>query len=179
MGLNDDIRELLDRTSSPKLKVVTARKVLVGGAADALDTFSESTTDGTAWPFTGMARNNGGSGYIVKAHAMLQTTNLTPRWVLLLFTKRPTCNLNDNVTNTALLFADIDIYVGKIDFPAMEDIGTGVSESMATPSTVGNLLLAYTCAGDSTSLYGVAASRDGLTPTAKDELRFNLTVERH
>lgn len=176
------LQELLDLTKGlyhPKLVVVSDYKLVVGGASDILDVLSEAILTGTPWGFTRPAKKNGGSGYIVKAHAMLQTTNLTPRLVLFLFTKRPTCTFNDNVVNTALVLADMGFYIGKIDFPAMEDIGTGVSEAVATPSTVGNLPLAFKCASNSNILVGVVATRDIVTPTASDRLQINLTIEQY
>lgn len=178
MSILDVLNDIKDLAHQPKLKVVQAHKILVGGASDILDILSESTTVGTHWGFAGVAKKNGGSGYIVKAHALLQSTAKTPRLVIFLFTQTPTCVLNDNAVNTALKFEDRHIYVGKIDLPAMEDIGTGVSEAVATPSTVGNLPLAFKCASDSSGLYGVVATRDVVTPTALDELSIRLTVEQ-
>lgn len=178
MSILDVLTDIKNLMYQPKLKVVQNHKSLVGGACVAGDVLSESTSNGSAWTFDRIAKKNGGDGYIVKAHALLQTTAKTPRLVLFLFTKPPTCVVNDNVENTALLLADRSFYVGKIDLPAMEDIGTGVSEAVATPSTVGNLPLAFTCASDSAELYGIVATRDDVNPTALDELSIRLTVEQ-
>lgn len=161
------------------VKTVSVIKSLVGGAAAALDVLSESTSAGTAWTFSNMARENGGSGYITKVHAICETTALTARLVVFIFTATPTCELDDNKANTALLHADLANYVGKIDLPAMEDIGTGDSEAVATPSTTGNLPMAFTCASDSRNLLAVVATRDAITPTATDDLVIRLSADQY
>lgn len=161
------------------VKTVSVTKSLVGGACSAGDILSESTSAGTAWTFSAIARLNGGSGYITKVHAICETTALTPRLVVFIFTVAPTSELDDNKANTALLHADLANYVGKIDLPAMEDIGTGDSEAVATPSTVGNLPMAFTCASDADDLYAVVATRDIVTPTATNDLVLRLTVEQY
>lgn len=163
-------------TVSGVLKTVTAFKVLVGGVCSAEDVLSESTTGGTPWTFPGMARKNGGTGYIVKAFALLQTTALTPRLTIFLFRENPTSALNDNVANTAVILADRYIFVGQIDLPAMEDLG-GMSGTIATPSTGGNLPLAFECSAISNDLKGIVVARDAVTPTALDLLFIGLTVE--
>ena len=160
-------------------KTVSVTKSLVGGAAAALDVLSESTSAGTAWTFLKMGRINGGSGYITKVHAICETTALTARLVVFIFTATPTSELDDNKANTALLHADLANYVGKVDLPAMEDIGTGDSEAVATPSTAGNLPMAFTCASDANDLYAVVATRDAITPTATDDLVIRITAEQY
>jgi len=162
-----------------KVKTVSVTKVITtGGAYSALDVVSNSTSAGTAWTFSGIARTAGAGGYITKVHVISETTNITPRLVLFIFTATPTCALNDNAANTALLHADLADYVGKVDLPAMEDIGTGDSEATATPSTTGNLPLAFTCAA-ADDLYGVLATRDAFTQTAGDDMVVRVTVEQY
>ncbi len=161
------------------VKTISVTKSLVGGAAAAGDVLSESTSAGTAWAFSRIVRINGGSGYITKVHAICETTALTARLVVFVFTAAPTSELDDNKANTALLHADLANYVGKVDLPAMEDIGTGDSEAVATPSTVGNLPLAFTCASDADDLFAVVATRDAITPTATDDLVIRLSVDQY
>ena len=160
-------------------KTVSVTKILVGGAAAALDVLSESTSAGTAWTFSKMARIDGGSGYITKVHAICETTALTARLVVFIFTATPTSELDDNKANTALLHADLANYVGPVPLPAMEDIGTGDSEAVATPSTTGNLPMSFTCASDANDLYVVVATRDAITPTALDELVIRITADQY
>jgi len=102
-----------------------------------------------------------------------------PSLTLFLFKAIPTSNLNDNVANTALLHADLDNYVGKVDFPALDDLG-GDSEAVATPSTDGNLPMAFICAAGDDSLYGVLVTRDAITDeNAGDDMTVRLTVEQY
>ncbi len=150
-----------------------------GSAAyDIGDVLSENSTGGTAYTFSAIAKVNNGTGYIVKSHVISETTALTPRLTLYLFNATPTCELDDHAANTALLHADIAKYVGKIDFPAMEEVGTGDSEAVATPSTFGNLPLAFQCATTADDLYGVLVTRDAFTQAAGKDMTINLTVEQ-
>ncbi len=161
-------------------KTVSVTKACAAaGDYAAEDVLSESAAAGTAWTFAAVARENGASGYVVKAHVICETTALTPRLRLFLFNAAPTCNLNDNVANDALVHADEANYVGYIDFPAMNDVG-GDSEAIATPSTSGNLPLAFTCATAADDLIGVLVTRDAITgETATDDYIIKLTVEQY
>ncbi len=161
------------------LKTVTTFKYLVGGLCSAEDVLSESVSVATPWTFPDMARLNGGGGYIVKATALLQTTALTPRLTLFLFRETPTSTLLDNVANTAVILGDRHIFVDCIDFPAMEDLGTGMSQAIATPSGFNNLPIPFECAYNSSGLKGIVVARDAVTPTALDILQISLTVEQY
>jgi len=163
-----------------RLVSVGVTKALASATAyHAEDVISESATTGTDWDFSAIAKVNGGTGYIVKAHAICETTAVTPRLTLYLFNVAPTSAVNDHAANTALLHADLANYVGKIDFPAMEDLGTGDSEAIATPSTYGNLPLAFQCASAADDLIGIAVTRDVFTNTATNDLRIILTAEQY
>ena len=166
--------------ASDTVTVSVTKALAAAGNYAAADVLSESASAGTAWTFSGLGRGNGGSGRIVKAVALLETTALTPGITLFLFSATPTAALNDNAANTAVLHADAGNYVGRITFPAMADLGTGDSEAVVTPSlTTGNLPLAYSCASGDTALYGIAVTRDGITgEAATEELIIQLTVER-
>ena len=156
------------------IKTVKVTKA-IAAAEDyvAEDVLSESVSAGTVWAFVGM----GGSGYITKAQVICETTAQTPRLTLFLFDTLPTSNLNDNVANTALLHADLDNYLGKIDFPAMEDLG-GDSEAVATPSTYGNLPLAFGTKSPTDTIYGILVTRDAIADEVDgDDYTIILTVE--
>ena len=162
------IKTKLDNPLATKgiIKSVGVRKVLIAAADYAAeDVLSENATTGNSWAFNGVVLQKGGSGYITKAQALCSTTALTPRLTLYLFTAVPTSALADNGANTAVLAADVAKYVGKIDFPAMEDLG-GFSETLVSPSTTGNLPLGFTCAGDSDTLYGILVTRDAIAGEA-------------
>ncbi len=164
---------------APSLKTVSVTKALA--AADdygAEDVLSELASGGTAWKFPGMGRVNGGSGYITKAQVTWDTTALTPRIALFVFSEAPTSVLNDNVANTGVLRADVPFYQGPIDLMALSDLG-GDSEATVTPSTVGNLPLAFKCADDANDLYILAVLRDAVTGEAAGaEMTITLTVEQ-
>ena len=160
------------------IDVSVTKALAAAGDYAAGDVLSESVSTGTAWTFSGVVKQNGCSGEITKAQAICETTALTPRLTLYLFTATPTAQLNDNAANTALLHADLANYVGKIDFVAMEDLG-GDSETIATPSTLGNLPLSFTCASDANDLYGILVTRDAITgESAGDDMTVNLTIEQ-
>lgn len=153
---------------------IKVNKVLVAdGNYSAEDVLSESKTAGTAFIF----RNCGGSGFIVKATVRLKTTALTPRLTMYLFDTLPTSTLNDNAVNTAVINADKDNYIGRIDFSALEDLG-GVSEAVATPSTYGNIPLAFRAKDGNGTLWGVLVTRDAITgEVAGDDVSVTLTTE--
>lgn len=170
-------------TVSGILNEISVTKVLDALTAYvANDVLSESTTDtvGTAWTFAAIARANGTYGYITKAQIISESENVVPRLTLFLFNAAPTnCELDDNAANTAPDAGDLAKYVGKIDFPALESLGTTDSVAIATPSTYGNLPLAFKCASDADDLYGVLVTRDAFTQTATDDLTIRLTCEQY
>lgn len=130
-------------------------------AAEDVVSDDDDSGEGTALIFEGIASKVGGAGYITKAGILCSQTGLAWGLTLYLFRVTPTsCELDDNDVNTAVHTTDRPNYVGKIDFPAMSDLG-GNSETEATPSTVGNLPLAFNCAADDDDLYGVLVTRDG------------------
>ncbi len=160
------------------ISVSVTKALAAAGDYAAEDVMSESAAAGTVWTFSNVVKANGCSGEITKAQAICETTALTPRLTLFLFKTAPTCQLNDNAANTALLHANLANYIGKIDFQAMSDLG-GDSESIATPSTYGNLPLAFNCASDANDLYGVLVTRDAITGEAATmDMTINLTIEQ-
>jgi hypothetical protein len=153
--------------------VRVTKAVAAAGNYTAEDVISNSATAGVAWEF----KNVGGSGYITKAQVQCETTAQVQRLTLYLFKATPTSALNDNVANTALLHADLDNYIGRIDFPAMEDLG-GDSETLATPSTYGNLPLMFESEPSTGSIYGILVTRDSFTnENGTDDYSIALTVE--
>ena len=160
------------------ITISVLRTIAAAGDYLAEDVLSDSTSAGTAISFTGIGKNKGAGGYITKASILCSTTGLTPRLTLFLFDNTPTCELDDNGANTAVLAADQAKYIGHIDFPAMEDLGTGMSQTIATPNTTGNLPLGFNCDADDNTLYGVLVTRDAITGEAASmTVRVNLTSE--
>lgn len=163
MSILDVLKDIKSLLRPPVLHSVGVYQPIA--AADdyaAEDIVSDHATAGKYWEFDGLVRKNGGSGQLIKAQAMWETTNLTPRFTLYLFNKPPTSTLNDNAVNIAPAVGDWASYEGKIDFTALEDLG-GVSESLVTPSTYGNLPIAFTCSEGSKKLYGILVTRDAVT----------------
>ncbi len=163
-----------------RLNKISVTKALIGGAYGAKDVLSESTTNnvGTCWTFSDVTSRLNGTGFVVRAQLISETTAITPRCTLLLFSAVPTCELDDNAASNALKHADLANYVGRIDFPAMEDLG-GDSMALCTPSTQGNLPLAFQAATADDSLYGVLVTRDVFTQGAGDDMTIIIQVENY
>jgi hypothetical protein len=160
-----------------QLRGVSVTKSLAAAEAYAAeDVMSESVSAGTGWTFSQVVPSGSTSGYIVKAQILCQTTNITPRLTLYLFTPAPSTTKNDNVANKAVADIDAGNYVGRIDFPAMTDLG-GDSETVVTPSTSGNLPLAFSCANGDNSLSGILVTQDAVTITATNNMTVTLIVE--
>ncbi len=155
------------------ITISVLRTIAAAGDYAVEDVVSDSVANGTgtAISFTSIGKNKGASGYITKAIILCSVTALTPRFTLFLFRNTPTCELDDNAANTAVLAADQGDFVGSIDFPAMEDLGTGMSQAIATPNTSGNLPLEFNCDADDDTLYGVLVTRDAITGES-----VNMTV---
>ena len=165
-----------------RLKTVSVTKEIQDTASAAYvagEVVSDNSSGGTIWTFSAIAKVDGGTGYIVKAHVISETTSITPRLTLFLFNAAVTAELDDQAANTQLLHTDLAKYVGKIDFPAMEDLGSGVSEAVATPSTTGNLPLAFECAAAADDLYGVLVTRDAFIQVAAKDMTIRITAEQY
>lgn len=161
----------LTPSSTTHRKIVSVTKTLLAATAyHATDVLCETATDteGTDWDF-----DFGGTGYITLAKVVSETTALTPRLTLQLYSFPPTCELDDHATSTGPIIGDIDTFIGQIDMPAMTSIGTGLSYAVATPSTYGNLPLMY----DVTKIYVVALTNDAFTQGAGKKLKISLGAD--
>ena len=103
---------------------------------------------------------------------MTHNAAITPKLSLLLYSSPPAGMKNDNVASTNPLSADVPYYVGRIDFPAMAYDGTGDASALATPSTSGNIPLAF----DSPTLYGILVTKDTVTLVAV-AMTISLTAD--
>lgn len=145
--------------------VSTAEKSLLAAADYAAEDVLDATaTAGSPWYWPKVARKSEGLATITKAIALCSTTALTPRVTVYLFNAPPTSAVLDNGANTAVITADRYKYVGRIDFPAMEDQG-GNSEAIATPNTAGNLPLRVKTDPQG-GLWGIVITRDAITGEA-------------
>lgn len=147
---------------------------------EANDVMSESATVGTAWNFPNVVGKNGASGKIVAAAINAETSALASAITLYLFKATPTSNLDDGVINTAPLEADLLKYVGKIDFPTLENLGTtGTANAFVSEADGSNLKLPFKCAAADVDLYGITVIRDAEAGEVDDEnLTITLTIER-
>ena len=162
------------------LKEVRVTKALAAAAAyHANDVLCENATTGVAWTFAAIARANGAYGYITGATIVSESENVTPRLTLFLFNALPAAGLEDHLANIHPDLADLAKYIGKIDFPALESLGTTDSNAVASPSTVGNLPLVFKCAADADDLIGVLVTRDAFTQTPTDDMTIILTAEQY
>ena len=141
------------------------------------DVFSESAGSGTAWTFDAVVPDGGAGGQIVKAMVACDDTNIVPVMTMYLTNVTPTGVLNDNVGNTNPVYAtESDNYQGRLDWPAMQDLG-GMSESVFTSADT-TLPLHFTTAAGDDALYGVLVVRSAAhTPTSAAKIRVTLTIE--
>ncbi len=163
----------------PRLVEIGDEKTVISsGAYDAEDVTSESTSIGTPFIFKNAARVAGGGGRIIDAFVLAETTAIASWFSLFVHKSYPNCALNDDVANTAFLLRDRGNAVVQIDFPACSDLGTGMSASIVTPSTVGNLPKSFVCPKGSRDLYGVSVIRNAVDLVDNTILRYVLWIEQ-
>jgi len=164
-----------------EVRVTTVIQTATGGAyaANEIVGSDECTATATAeWLFAAVARENGAYGYITGATIVSESESITPRLTLFLFNAAPTSTVAGSAANTAPDAGDLAKYIGKIDFPAMESLGTTDSTATVSPSTVGNLPMVFKCAAGADDLYGILVTRDVFTQTDTDDMTIILTVEQ-
>ena len=174
-------------TYVPKMETIRTKTKLVTGSSSgrglvlytANDVICDSTATGTTIAFAAIAAGNGRSGYITKAQIILGTSNITPRLSMFLFNAVPVGGtLQDNAANLHVQGTDEAKYIGKIDWVALENIGSGNSQAIATPSTYGNVPLWFNCASAADDLYGVLVTRDTVTAGTNVTIRVDLVSEQ-
>ena len=166
----------------PRLKVVRVRKNLEadGSAYSAGDILCETDTNGagTPWIFKNVVRVKGGSGYIVKAQAITEVEDITPRLALQVYTQYPNCELDDNAPAASPITEDTAAFEDEVLLPAMIARGDN-SYSVATLGTAGNLPLPFTCQPGSKDLQLIVITVDGITFDATEFLEVVLTVDQY
>lgn len=177
--LQDIYNAIVGKWEPSMVKVVAEKLVLCSGDYHTEDVVSEATSGAIPWHFPNAAKKNGGGGYITTAIVTAEATGISSWLSLYLFTATPTSELNDDVKNTAPIFADRFIYVGVIDFPACSGLGTNEMDgSIASPSTVGNLPMGFVCEPSSRDLYGIMVVRNIVDLTDKSALTVSLIIEQ-
>jgi len=168
--------------SSVTIKKIRVRKQIEanGSAHSAGDILSENDTNGagTAWTFHDAVRIPGGAGRIHQATADTQVESQTHRIALQVYTKYPTCELDDNAAAASPNPTDGPYLVDEVALPALLSRG-GNSYTVATPSTVGNLPLLFVCEPGKRELYIVAIALDATTHTATEWLDLTLYIEQY
>lgn len=169
-------------TVSGVAKTISVTKVIEAKLDyTAEDVLSSATATGSAlpWTFPAIFRANNTGGYITKAVIKSESTALTFAPTMYLFNTTPTGKMGDNEANENPLYADQAIYVGKIDWPAFSDLG-GMSQSIATPSTVGNLPMWVDAATAADDLFGILVTNDAETAEIDgDYFIVELTLEQY
>ena len=69
--------------------------------------------------------------------------------------------------------------MGKLDFHALSELGAGMSDATVTPSTVGNLPLAFKCKLGDDNLYGVLVTHDVFDNVDDKDITITLTIEQY
>lgn len=166
-----------------KLKTIYTTKAIdasIGAyAANDVVNNDDCSTTATCWTFSQVAKSNGRFGYIVGATIVSESESIVPKLTLYLFKAVPTSQLTDNSANTAPDAADKLNYLGKIDFPALESLGTTDSTATVPSVTNGILRFPFNCAAGDDDLYGILVTRDIFTQTATDDLTIILNVEQY
>jgi len=170
-------------TVSGVAKTISVTKAIEAkGDYAAEDVLSSATATGSAtpWTFSAIFRANGTGGYITKAVIKSESTaSLAFRPTMYLYNVTPTGAMGDNEANTNPTYADQAKFVGQIDWPAFSDLG-GMSTSIATPSTPGNLPLWVDAATAADDLFGILVTRDAeANETAGDYFIVELTLEQY
>ncbi len=164
---------------SPAKVVSSTQAVAAAGDYGVNDVICNNATTGIPWNFADVVKYVGGHGYITEVQVTVETTAQAHRLTLFLFSETPSSELDDNVTNTGPADADRGFYLGKIDIPALESLGVGNSDAIATlTSPTAGLPFHFTCAAADTDLYGILVTRDAFTnETATDDYVISLTIE--
>ena len=160
-------------------KAGTVQAVAATGDYGVNDVLSNNATTGIPWNFPDVVERAGGAGYITKAQVTVETTAQAHRLTLYLFKETPTSELDDNKVNTGPNDANRTFYLGKIDFPALESLGAGNSDTLAPPSPTTGVPFAFECAAADVDLYGILVTRDAFTnEIATDDYQITLTIEQ-
>lgn len=140
----------------------------------AQDVVSNSTSVPSVLTFSNAARVNGGTGLILSArHLKNSTTTTGATYRLHLYTAAPSA-INDNNPFT-LLYANRAIRIGFIDFNHQTG-GTGSDSTNALTTFVN---LPFVCDAVSTSLFGILTVTSAYTPTSGEQHFIELQIARN
>ncbi len=138
------------------------------------DSVNSSTSAPTYISFANISRVASGSGYITKAKIVTDQVACVAQMRLWLFSTNVTpFKSNDNAA-FLIKYADKDICLGYIDFPAMATEGA----SDCAQAFDASLRLAFTADANST-IYGLLETKTVFTPGAQQNFYITLTAEQN
>jgi len=143
----------------------------------ALDVIADSTSAPTILTFSNVARGVGGSGAIIRARIMTDSTapsTASAVFVLHLFHAQPASLINDN-SPYPMIYTNKDKRIGKLTFPAATTEGTG---STACSARISNDYLAFICEATSTNIYGILQTNTVFTPTSAQNFYIDLIIDQ-
>jgi len=181
----NEMRKRLDtieaQTRRPTLISVRTKKDIEanGNAHAAGDVISETDTasSGTAWHFENVVSANGEWGEIYKVIAETEVESQTHRLALQLYTKTPTCELDDNAAAASPTPADSPYFIGEIVLDALKSRGDN-SYAVAVPGSK-YLPLPFICEANSRDLWGVVVTLDATTHTATEYLAVEIFIRQY
>lgn len=140
----------------------------------AQDVVSNSTTAPSVLTFAGAGRANGGSGLILSARHLKNSTSTTgATYRLHLYRVAPTA-INDNA-QFSLLYANRISRIGFIDF-SHSGGGTGSDATNALTTFVN---LPFVCDAAATSLFGILVVTSAYTPTSGEQHFIELAIAQN
>ena len=134
------------------------------------DVVSNSTTAATLLTFAGAGRMNGGTGLILSARHMKNSTAVA-NFRLHLYRVNTIGAINDNAQFT-LLYANRANRIGFIDFNHLQG-GTGSDSTHALTPFVN---LPFVCDAAASAIYGVLTTTGGYTPTSGEQHHIELGI---
>ncbi len=153
-----------------------SKQIVASGSVHAAgDVLNDAT--GGQWRIRDAAKKKGGSGYIMKAQAHTEVEAQDFRIALQVFTSPVTSTMVDNAPAVSPNPADEPFFEDEILLDPLQARGDG-SYAVATPSTVGNVPIAFTCEPGSRDLYIKPIAVDATTFTAGEKLTLKFKIER-
>ena len=159
--LTDDKGRTISVVGLPTKYVSTTVVVAATTNYAAGDVLSNSASVGTYLTFSDVVAQEGGSGRIVGALAIAQSTQVVFLPTLLLYKAVPTSNLNDNAANTGPSWTDRAGYIGEINFKAFTP-NTGGARTEAVEGE-GGIPKRFVCGDALTDIYAIVVAETAET----------------
>lgn len=125
----------------------------------------------------GVARVNGGSGYITGIRVWTGHTGISPRIRVHFYsTNAPPTAVPGDGSGMTVMFANAAYRIGHYDLPAMN---SGTSGSDASWSSDISLRMPFVCWSGTTNLYYRLETLDAFTPASGDNWFISVAVEQN